>query len=237
MSVTGTPETAPLRVGYPVCDTIGGLTGAFAVVAALLRRARTGEGAFIDVSMLESTLSALGWQVSNWLTAGVAPRPMGNDNMTAAPSGAFRCAGGLLNIAANEQRQFEALARALGRPELAADPRFADREDRKRHRAALTAEIEAALAAATPAEWEARLVAAGVPAGRVLSVPEALDEPQVTARRFAHVFEAAPGLDRPLTVVRGGFLVDGVAPRAPTPPPLLGADTEAVLADARARRA
>src|SRR5215213_2704766 len=90
MSITGTPETAPLRVGYPVCDTRGGLTGAFAITAALVRRAQTGEGAFLDVSMLESSLSALGWPVSNYLTAGVETPPMGNENFTAAPSGAFR---------------------------------------------------------------------------------------------------------------------------------------------------
>ena len=82
--------------------------------------------------MLECTLSALGWPVSNYLTAGVEPRPMGNENMTAAPSGAFRTGDGLLNIAANKQEQFEALCRLIGRPELADDPRFAEREARKR---------------------------------------------------------------------------------------------------------
>ena len=85
MSVTGTPENAPLRVGYPVCDTIGGITAAFAIAAALVKRGRSGEGEFIDVSMLEATLVTMGWAVSNWLIAGVHPTPMGNENMTAAP--------------------------------------------------------------------------------------------------------------------------------------------------------
>ncbi|WP_292125045.1 CoA transferase, partial [Mesorhizobium sp.] len=106
MSITGTPETAPLRVGYPVADTLGGLVGAFAIAAALVRQKTSGEGAFLDVSMLECTLSALGWPVSNYLTAGVQPQAMGNENMTAAPSGAFRTGEGLLNIAANKQEQF-----------------------------------------------------------------------------------------------------------------------------------
>ena len=119
MSITGTPETAPLRVGYPVCDTLGGLAGAFAIVSALLRQKTSGEGAFLDVSMLESTLSALGWPVSNFLTAGVEPEPMGNENMTAAPSGTFRTGDGLLNIAANKQEQFVTLCGLIGRPELA----------------------------------------------------------------------------------------------------------------------
>src|SRR5262245_12746065 len=95
MSVTGDKQSAPLRVGYPVADTMGGITAAFAIAAALFRRERSGEGEFIDVSMLESTLVAMGWAVSNWLIAGVRPQPMGNENMTASPSGAFRSGQGL----------------------------------------------------------------------------------------------------------------------------------------------
>ncbi len=142
MSVTGDETSAPLRVGYPIADTIGGLTAAFAIAAALVRRGRTGEGECIDVSMLEATLVTMGWQVSNWLIAGLRPQPLGNENMTAAPSGLFATGDGPLNIAANQQQQFETLVRLIGRAELATDPRFAEREDRKRNRLALKAEIE-----------------------------------------------------------------------------------------------
>jgi crotonobetainyl-CoA:carnitine CoA-transferase CaiB-like acyl-CoA transferase len=128
MSITGDAQSAPLRVGYPVCDTIGGLTAAFAVCAELLRARTTGQGSFVDVSMLDATLATMGWVVSNYLNAGVVPVPMGNDNFTAAPSGTFRTGAGLLNIAANEQRQFFALCGAIGAPELATDRRFAGRE-------------------------------------------------------------------------------------------------------------
>ncbi|MET0596377.1 MAG: CoA transferase [Mesorhizobium sp.] len=229
MSITGTPSTAPLRVGYPVADTLGGLFGAFAVSAALLRARTTGEGAFLDVSMLECTLSALGWPVSNYLTAGVEPRPMGNDNMTAAPSGAFRTGDGLINIAANKQQQFEALCRLIGRPELADDPRFAEREARRDNRAALTEAIEAELAAAPAALWEERMNRAGIPAGRVLTIPEVLDEPQVRDRAMTAAFPGVAGRDRPLTVVRGGFLVDGCPPLPKRPPPRLGEHQDEVL--------
>jgi crotonobetainyl-CoA:carnitine CoA-transferase CaiB-like acyl-CoA transferase len=229
MSITGTPEAAPLRAGYPVADTLGGMVGAFAIAAALLRARATGTGATLDVSMLESMLSALGWPVSNWLTAGVEPRPAGNENVTAAPSGTFRTGDGLLNIAANKQEQFEALARLVGRPDLAADPRFSEREARKANRAALSAEIEAALAKDSAAAWETRLNAAGVPAGRVLTIPEVLAEPQVAGRGLLHRFDAVPGIDRPLTVLRGGFLVDGAAPAPGLPPPRLGAHQAEVL--------
>ncbi|MGE3294166.1 MAG: CaiB/BaiF CoA transferase family protein, partial [Geminicoccaceae bacterium] len=205
MSVTGTPETAPLRTGFPVCDTIGGITAAFAISAALVKRGRTGEGECIDVSMLEATLVTMGWAVSNWLIAGVQPTPMGNENMTAAPSGAFRTGYGLLNIAANKQEQFEELARLVGRPDLIADPRFAGRDDRKANRDALKDELEPALAGRTAAEWSELLNAAGVPAGEVLSVPQVLDHPQSVGRGLVHRVAHGPGVERGVAVVRAGF--------------------------------
>ncbi|RWQ04165.1 CoA transferase [Mesorhizobium sp.] len=230
MSITGTPETAPLRVGYPVADTLGGLVGAFAIAAALVKQKTTGEGAFLDVSMLECTLSALGWPVSNYLTAGVEPQPMGNENMTAAPSGTFRTGDGLLNIAANKQEQFVTLCRLVGLPELASDPRFAERETRKRNRIALKALIEDALANSSAAAWEETLNRAGVPAGRVLTIPQVLAEQQVIERDMTTRFDSMPKIDRPLTVVRGGFMVDGAAPLPTKPPPALGEHMDEVFA-------
>jgi len=229
MSVTGDEATGPLRAGFPVCDTIGGLTAAFAITSALLARRQGGRGAFIDVSMLEGTLVALGWVVSNYLIAGEQPQPMGNDNFTASPSGAFRTQDGMLNIAANKQEQFEALCRAVGRPDLADDPRFARRADRLRHRAALTSEIESALAARTAAEWESRLNQAGVPAGRVLSVPEVLAHPQVAERGLVRQFEEVPGAGRDISVTTAGFKLSGCRPDVDGPPPRLGEHTDEVL--------
>ena len=231
MSITGDAQTAPLRVGYPVADTIGGITAAFAISAALAGRERTGEGAFIDVSMLDSTLATMGWVVSNYLMCGQAPVPMGNDNFTAAPSGAFRTAEGLLNIAANKQEQFIALTELVGRPELATDPRFAAREGRKQNRAALTAELETALAAKPAAEWETILNKAGVPSGRVLSVPEALDLEQVKGRRLVKNLGRLDGLDTDIQVMRSGFTIEGAEPDVTAPPPWLGQQTDAILGE------
>ena len=107
---------------------------ALAIAAALAGRASTGQGCFLDVSMLEAAISAMGWTVSNYLVSGVPPEPMGDQNATAAPSGTFDAADGPLNIAANRQEQFETLCRQVGRPGLVDDPRFADREARKRNR-------------------------------------------------------------------------------------------------------
>jgi len=221
MSVTGGPDTAPLRVGYPVADTVGGMSAALAICAAVLAAQRTAQGRIIDVSMLEATMSTMGWVVSNYLNAGVEPTPMGNENFTAAPSGTFRCGEGMLNIAANETKQFLALCEVIGRPELARDERFRERDRRKRHRAELKHEIEAALAADSAAHWEARLIAAGVPAGLVLSMPEAICQPQIAGRQFIHEFEDGDSVQR---VTRAGFrLIDaqggsssgGPAMRAP----------------------
>ncbi|HSV25765.1 MAG TPA: CoA transferase [Xanthobacteraceae bacterium] len=230
MSVTGDAATAPLRVGYPVADTIGGLTAALAIAAALVRRGRTGKGEFIDVSMLEATLVTMGWQVSNWLIAGVRPQPLGNENMTAAPSGTFATGNGPLNIAANQQQQFETLARLIGRPELATDPRFAEREARKRHRFVLKAEIESALVARSATEWSALFNAHGVPAGEVLDIPAALAHPQVAARGLVKMFDGTSGIANPVAVVRSGFRLKSGDPAPAMPPPRLGADTEDILA-------
>lgn len=230
MSITGAPDTAPCRVGYPVADTIGGLTAAMAVAGALADRSRTG-GRFIDVSMLEAAMATMGWAVSNHLIAGRAPLPMGNDNVTASPSGTFRTADGLLNIAANKQEQFEAVCRVVGRPELATDPRFAERQGRLQHRAALTAALEDAMATRGTEAWWALLNQAGVPAGPVYTVPQALEHPQVAGRGMVGSFADAPGVGRDIRVLRTGFKLDGRTPTVDTPPPTLGQHTRDILSE------
>ncbi|MDI2032745.1 CoA transferase [Saccharopolyspora sp. TS4A08] len=231
MSVTGTAESGPLRAGYPVADTLGGMAAAFSIAAALVQRDRTGEGVHLDVSMLESAMTAMGWVVSNQLIAGQEPKRVGNDNFTAAPSGTFSTGDGLLNIAANEQRQFAALCRVVERPELAADPRFAERGDRKAHRQELTDELEKALAARSAKEWEPALAEAGVPAACVLTVPEALGNEQVAARNFIHDLPFPEHPDRGLRVLGSPVRVAGEAAGPATPPPTLGEHTDELLAE------
>jgi CoA:oxalate CoA-transferase len=228
MSVTGDKHSAPLRVGFPVADTIGGLTAAFAIAAALFRRTQSGQGEFIDVSMLEATLVTMGWAVSNWLIAGIRPEPLGNENMTASPSGTFKTGAGLLNIAANKQEQFETLCELIGRKELASDPRYADREERKRRRHELKADLEPALTAKSAPEWSVQLNKHGVPAGEVLSIPEVLEHPQLTERGLIKHFQAA-GVERDIAVVRAGFRLASGDPEPASAPPSLGADTKEIL--------
>lgn len=229
MSVTGDKNSAPLRVGYPVADTVGGITAAFAVAAALFRRQRNSEGELIDVSMLEATLVTMGWAVSNWLIAGITPEPMGNENVTASPSGTFKTGDGLLNIAANQQEQFNRLCEIIGRKQLANDPRFVNREDRKIRRHELNREIEVALAAKSAKEWSELFNKNGVPSGEVLSIPQVLQHPQTIERDLIQRFGATPGIDRDIAVLRSGFRLASGDPQAVTPPPVLGADTEKIL--------
>jgi CoA:oxalate CoA-transferase len=230
MSVTGDAQTAPLRTGFPIADTIAGLTAAFAIAAALVEQRTTGKGRQIDVSLLEATLAAMGWVVSNHLNAGVDPQPMGNENFTAAPSGTFRTGSGPLNIAANEQKQYETLCDLVGRPDLKSDPRFAERQARKVNRAALTAELEAALQARSAQKWEALFNSKGVPAGSVLSVPEILQEEQIVGRKFVETLPLNNHAGQPLRVTRPGLRLDEEFPQ-PAPPPILGQDTERWLSE------
>ncbi|MBN3852909.1 CoA transferase [Paraburkholderia sp. Ac-20340] len=229
MSVTGDAESAPLRVGYPVSDTVGGLTAAFGICAALVDARTSGRGRRLDVSMLESTLASMGWAVSNYLNAGVEPTPMGNENFTAAPSGTFATGDGLLNIAANETRQFESLCEVIGRPDLPQDARYAARHLRKQHRAELKADIEAALAADSAANWETRLLARGVPVGRVLTVPQVLAHPHLAERRFVREFAPAHG-EAGQRVTRAGLRLSDADAAPTTPAPTLGAHTRETLA-------
>ncbi|MEM6387603.1 MAG: CoA transferase [Pseudomonadota bacterium] len=227
MSVTGEPDGAPMRVGYPVADTVGGLTAAFAITAALARP-KPGRGTVIDVSMLEAMLSTMGWVVSNHLIAGWAPHRAGNENIAASPSGVFQARDTRFNIAANKQEQFEVLARLIDRPELVRDPRFSERKGRIENRAALKTAIEEALVTRDAADWVAVFMAAGIPAGEILTLPQALAQDQVRERDLIATFDP-PDMGRSVRVVRPGFRLDGARPATDTPPPALGSHTDEIL--------
>ncbi len=227
MSVTGTDTSGPLRAGFPIADTLGGLTAALGVCAALAKPQR--EAMLIDVSMLESTMAAMGWVISNHLSAGVAPAPMGNENFTSAPSGTFQTGEGLLNIAANKQGQYEALCQLLNREDLLHRQEFANRELRKQNRHRLRELLEAELVKDTAHNWAARLNTAGVPAGEVLQVAEALNQPQIQERGFLETVAAVPGVGRTLKLVRTGMQLNGSPLSVERPPPRLGEDTDALL--------
>ena len=225
MTITGDSDNNPYRVGYPISDTIGGLTAAMAVSAAL--NAPKG-GSFIDVSMLEATLVTMGWVISNYLVGGVIPKAQGNENFTSSPSGSFQAKDGLLNIAANKDEQWKLLANHLGRADLIENPDFLNREMRKKNRLRLKAELETILTTKLVEEWVEELNKISVPAGPVLSIPEILDHPQITKRGLLTTLENIPGVEKSIDVLKAAVLFDGDHHQIDSNPPLLGADNTSV---------
>jgi formyl-CoA transferase len=231
MSVTGTPQSAPLKAGPPIVDYATGVSAAFAVAAALFQRGRTGEGQYIDLSMLDATVILMASVVTAYLNTGAAPRPAGNDAASRSPaSTTFNTADGLIAFAINEEHQFRNLMKGIGREALLADPRFAEPAARREHIPALRAAIQEALMARSAAQWEAMLSPIGVPAGRVRTIPECMAEEQTASRGLFHTFTAAQtGLARDIQLPLAPFRFAHDGPRADTPPRAIGADTDAVL--------
>jgi CoA:oxalate CoA-transferase len=227
MAINGDERLNPLRAGFPVCDTVGGLNAAFAIMAALYDRERTGEGQFIDVAMLDSIMPLMGWVAANLLIGNQQPVLLGNDNFTAAPSGTFKTEDGYINIAANKQEQWEALCDVLGVAELKTDPRFQKRDVRKQNRGLLTPLLEAKLVERPTEYWVEQLNAHDVPSGAILSLETALAQSQVRHRR---VLEDVPVEGIGTLKLFGLTAKFSRTPGAITgPPPRLSADTETIL--------
>lgn len=228
MAVNGDERLNPLRTGFPVCDSVGGLNGAFAIMAALFHRERTGEGQFIDIAMLDSIMPLMGWVAANLLIADRDPVPMGNDNFTAAPSGVFNTADGHINIAANKQEQWESVCEVLDLPELKTDPRFQKRDIRKQNRKLLTPLLEEKLAQRTTGEWVELLNANGVPSGAILSLRDALQQPQIKHRETLKEVPVDGIGNIPLFNLTARF--EQTPGEITSPPPRLSAHTAEVLA-------
>jgi len=182
MAVNGDKRLNPLRAGFPICDTVGGLNAAFSIMAALYYKQKTGLGQFIDVSLLDSIMPLMGWVIANLMIGGQEPQLLGNDNFTAAPSGTFKTKDGYINIAANKQEQWEAVADALGVPELKEDSRFKERDTRKANRFELTPLLEEKLTQKETKFWVEELNKRGVPSGEILSLKDALNQEQIKYR-------------------------------------------------------
>ncbi len=227
MAVNGDERLNPLRAGFPVCDTVGGLNAAFAVMAALFHRERTGEGQFIDVALLDSIMPLMGWIAANLLIGGEQPTLLGNHNFTAAPSGTFRTQDGYINIAANKQEQWESVCDVLGVPELKADPHFQERDSRKQHRPELTALLEVRLTQRPTAFWVEALNAKDVPSGAILGLEEALRQPQIEHRRVLHKVPV-PDIGE-IEVFGMTALFEKTPGTVDTPPPVLGEHNERIF--------
>lgn len=228
MAINGDKRLNPLRCGFPVCDTVGGLNAAFAIMAALYHRERTGEGQFIDIALLDSIMPLMGWVVANLMLGGQQPELLGNDNFTAAPSGTFRTMDGYINIAANKQEQWETLADLLGLSHLKEDPRFKERDIRKKNRFVLNPLIEEKLMEKPTKYWVELLNNNDIPAGEILMLEDALNQPQIQHRNtFATLNVEGIG---PIKVFNLTAKFEKTPGLAETPPPKLSQHTEEVLA-------
>lgn len=227
MAINGDQRLNPLRAGFPVCDTVGGLNAAFAIMAALFHRERIGEGQFIDIAMLDSIMPLMGWVVSNWMLAGQPPQLLGNDNFTAAPSGVFRTSDGVMNIAANKQEQWEDLCDLIESPELKEDPRFKERDTRKINRFELTPLIEEKLMRKPTKYWVDLFNNKGIPSGEILSLQDALNQKQLVHRQTFNQVDI-PEIGRfPLFNLTAKF--SKTPGFVETPPPQLGEHTFQIL--------
>jgi CoA:oxalate CoA-transferase len=220
MAINGDERLNPLRAGFPVCDSVGGINAAFAVMAALFHRERTGVGQCIDVALIDSIMPLMGWVAANLLIGRQEPVVMGNDNFTAAPSGTFKTLDGHINIAANKQEQWEAVCDVLELPELKTDPRFQERDTRKKNRKALTPLLEARLTHKPTLHWVEALNAVDVPSGEILSLKAALRQPQIAHRGVLQKVNV-PNLGD-IEVFGLTALFDRTSGSVSTPPPTLG---------------
>ncbi|HEX3537153.1 MAG TPA: CoA transferase [Stellaceae bacterium] len=227
MAVTGEAGGQPLRAGPPIADLVAGIYGALGICAALVRRGRNGKGDTVGSSLNNGLVSLMSFLAANYFATGEVPARSGNDHAIVAPYGLFRTKDGEVAVAPSQEQSYQRLVDAIGAPELRADPRFASNDLRVANRAAINAAVEAKLATGTTEEWIERLNSAGVPCGRVMSLPEVFADPQVLDQ------DMVLQQDHPDhgTVSMLGFPVKfAEAPCAlRRPAPELGADTEAVL--------
>lgn len=177
MSITGTPETGPLRVGIAVADSVTGMLGAAGVLAALYERERTGMGAVIEGSLMQSMLTLLSYQAQKYLSVGIVPGQDGNDHPIMFPHGTFKTGDGAMTLACGNEKMWQRLCGALGLQGLQKEERFVDNAARMQHRGELRQLIENMLATKTTQEWLDIVGASGVPCGPVLNVDQALDHP------------------------------------------------------------
>ena len=231
MHVTGQADGPPTKVGVSIVDIMTGMYASNAIQAALIRRQRTGEGAFIDCALLDSVTAILGFQAMNLMIADTEGRRLGNKHPNVVPYDVYRASDGDFIIASANEPQFRRLATALGRPDMADDPRFRAMGDRAKNRVALDEELNALTSERTRSDNIALLDRVGVPAGPINTVREVFDDPHVKHRgmRIDTINPRAKAGTTP--GVRSAIIMDGVPAASPRHAPALGEHTNEILAD------
>ena len=232
MSLSGEQGDDPMRVGFPVVDTLTGQTAAFAILAALLRRERTGAGEYIDVAMFDAAIAFMTSAVVPYLVTGRGLARTGNVGYSGQPtSGVFSASDGRqVSLGVVQQSQFEALARLMGRPDWLTDPRYATADLRRCHATKMHDELAALFAAKPAATWEKILSEAGLPCGMVREVSEAINLDGLVERGIKLPLHVPSLPDREeVAIVNAGFQFSEDSPHIDAPPPRLGADSESIL--------
>ena len=229
MSVNGFEDGPPMRAAPPVSDLVAGAYAAMGIMAALVRRARTGEGEEVATALTDSMTSMLAYFAANFFANGKLPQRTGNDHAIASPYGLFEAADGQVAIAPANDAVYAKLLEALALTHLAAQPEYRNNAERYARRSAINGEINARTRTQTVAHWIDQLNAAGVPCGRVLNVAEVFDDPQ-TQHQQMRVSILHPQLGR-MDVLGFPIKFTDDPCRMHRPPPLLGADTEAILSE------
>jgi len=229
MSITGEAGRPPVKIGVPLTDLGAGLFALTAILAALHYRGRTGQGQYIDTSLVEAGIALSVWEAAEYFGQRVPPEPLGSAHRMIAPYQAIRCSDGYIILAAGTDRLFERLCAVLGHPEWTADPAFANDTLRVRNRAALVERIEAMTTQEPRAHWLARFDAAKLPCGPINDYAQTFDDPQVRARGMVvHVEHPVLG---PLRTLGSPIKMSATPPVADRRAPLLGEHTREVLAE------
>jgi len=229
MSITGLPGQGPVRVGIPVADLTAGIFAAMGILVALLEREQSGEGQWVQSSLLGAQIAMLDFQAARWTIAHEVPGQAGNNHPTSIPTGVFATKDGHINIAAAGNDIYARCCRALGRPELATDPRFATGKARSDNRDSLNEIIETVTRGRTSAEWIDSLNAEGVPCGPIYKMNEVFADPQVKhlgiARKVHHkVLGDIEVIGQAIELSRTPWSIRSATPEA-------GEHTDAILAE------
>ncbi|HEX2552253.1 MAG TPA: CaiB/BaiF CoA-transferase family protein [Microvirga sp.] len=230
MSITGQPGQGPMRVGIPIADLAAGLYCANGILIALLAREATGEGQWVQTSLLQAQIALLDFQATRWLMEGERPKQAGNNHPTMIPTGVFRTADGYINIAVTGRVIWERFCHAIERPDLITNTAFETAALRSRNRDALTDEINAALAHHDSATWIRRFNEADVPSGPIYAVDEVFSDPQVQHLGVSASIDS-PALGRSITLLNQPVALSGTPSALTVPPPEQGEHTEEVLAE------
>ena len=227
MSITGLPGQGPVRVGIPVADLTAGIFTAMGIMVALLEREVSGEGQWVESSLLAAQIAMLDFQAARWLIAGEVPEQAGNDHPTSIPTGVFKTRDGYINIASAGDEIYRRLCRALDAPALADHPDYTTGRSRSQNRKALNAAIEEITSQRDSAEWIDRLNKAGVPTGPIYSIDQVFADPQVQHLGIAQPVDH-PSLGR-LDLVGQAVTLSRTPSRLVSASPEPGEHTDAIL--------